>query len=512
MRGADTRFTAVYIDGVRVDSQSTGGATWEAIPVSQIDHIEILRGPAAAIYGSDAIAGVIQVFTRQGEGAFAPFIGAGLGTYNTRKIDAGFSGSEERFDYALGLSKEQSDGFNAKQGGNPDKDGYSSHSANARLGFKINAAHRVDATFLNSYIDSQYDSSPKLDDHSIHRLKTLGLSWKAKWSDAFGTRASITEGKDYYETYPTRYVTETNVRNYLWHNELRQGMHLVTAALERREDALQNSTTTPALTKRSQNALALGYVLSNPVHALQLNARHDLDSEFGGKSTGSAAYAYTLAPGWRASASMGTAFRVPTLFQRFSVYGSPSLAPETSINREIGLKYANRGSAFGVIAYKNRIDNLVTYIAGAGGCASNAGCYANTKHAQLEGITISAATTINSARFGASLDWLKPTDLDNGKDLIRRARQHGTITAETPLAGWLVGSEVQVFSRRYDNVANTIRLGGYSLINLYASHKIGSDYSLLVRVDNLAARDYQLANTYNSAGRTLFVGLRWSPK
>ncbi|RJG00346.1 TonB-dependent receptor domain-containing protein [Noviherbaspirillum sedimenti] len=512
MRGADTRFTAVYIDGVRVDSQSTGGATWEAIPLSQIDRIEILRGPAAAIYGSDAIAGVIQVFTRQGEGAFAPYIGAGLGTHDTKKIDAGFSGSAGAFDYSLGLSKERSDGFNARQRANPDKDGYASHAANARLGFKINSAHRIEATILNSYMDSQYDTSPRLDDHSIRRLKTLGLSWNAKWSDVFGTRASISEGKDYYETYPVAYATETQVRNYLWQNELRHGVHLITAALERREDELQNSTTIPALTKRFQNALALGYVLGNPIHSLQLNARHDLDSEFGGKSTGSAAYAYSFLPGWRATASIGTAFRVPTLFQRFSVFGSSSLVPETSINREIGLKYAKQGSTFGVVAYKNKVDNLVTFISGAGACASATGCYTNTKHVQLEGVTISGATTINAIRFGASLDWLKPVDLDTGKDLIRRARRHATFTAETPLAGWQVGSELQLFSQRYDNAANTLRLGGYSLVNLYASHKLGKDYSVLFRVDNLADHTYQLANTYNTAGRTVFVGLRWSPK
>ena len=175
------------------------------------------------------------------------------------------------------------------------------------------------------------------------------------------------------------------------------------------------------------------------------------------------------------------------------------------------MKYANLASTFGVVVYKNRISNLVTYIAGAGACASNAGCYSNTKRAQLEGITISGATTINPIRFGASLDWLSPTDLDTGKVLIRRAEQHATLTAETSLAGWMVGGEAQVYSDRYDNAANTIKLGGYGVINLHASRKMGRDYSILFRVDNLADRAYHLANTYNTAGRTVFVGLRWAP-
>ena len=92
LRGAEGRFTAVYIDGVRVDSQSTGGAVWEQIPLSQIDRIEVLRGPAAAVYGSDAVGGVIQLFTKKGEGAAAPYVGVGIGTHSLRKIEAGVSG------------------------------------------------------------------------------------------------------------------------------------------------------------------------------------------------------------------------------------------------------------------------------------------------------------------------------------------------------------------------------------------------------------------------------------
>ncbi|MDY0107493.1 MAG: TonB-dependent receptor plug domain-containing protein, partial [Giesbergeria sp.] len=93
LRGAESRFTAVYIDGVRVDSQSTGGAQWEQIPLGQIERIEVLRGPAAAVYGSDAIGGVVQLFTRKGEGPARPYAGVGLGTHGLRKVEAGVSGA-----------------------------------------------------------------------------------------------------------------------------------------------------------------------------------------------------------------------------------------------------------------------------------------------------------------------------------------------------------------------------------------------------------------------------------
>jgi vitamin B12 transporter len=105
-----------------------------------------------------------------------------------------------------------------------------------------------------------------------------------------------------------------------------------------------------------------------------------------------------------------------------------------------------------------------------------------------------------------------PRDLDTGKQLARRAKRHATLGADTRMAGWTLGAEVQASGRRFDNVANTNVLGGYTLVNLYASTRIARDYTLLARIDNLADKDYQLARTYATAGRTLYVGLKWAPQ
>ena len=135
IRGANTNHTAVYVDGVRIESQTmSGGFSWQTLPLAQIDRIEILRGPAAAIYGSDAIGGVVQVFTRRGEGAFQPYAGVGAGTYNTYQVNAGFSGSQAQWDYAVGATKEKSQGFNVQQGANPDSDGYDTAGRNVFVG------------------------------------------------------------------------------------------------------------------------------------------------------------------------------------------------------------------------------------------------------------------------------------------------------------------------------------------------------------------------------------------
>ena len=514
LRGAETRFTAVYIDGVRIDSQTTGGAPWEAIPLSQIERIEVLRGPAGAVYGSDALGGVVQIFTRRGENGTAPWVGVGFGTHNTAKAEAGISGATGTVDYSLGLARETSRGFNARPvtGQNPDRDGLRATSAQARGGIQLNAAHRLEASLLAADTNSGYDTSLTNDDRSLHSMHALGLNWLAQWSSNYKTRLQVTDSRDAYETWPSPYRTETRLRGYLFQNEWRVGMHQLSASLERREDHLENS---PIDQGRSQNALALGYGFNAGGHTLQLNLRHDDDSEFGGKDTGSVAYGYAITPQWRATASVGTAFRAPTLYQRFSQYGVASLRPESGRNAELGLRYAEGHSTFSAVVFRNRVTNLITF-AGAGPCASSFGCYANTARAEYRGVTLAGSHRITGwgmpVQLHGSVDFHDPRDLDTGRQLARRAKRFATVGADTRVAGWTVGAEVQASGRRFDTAANTTVLGGYGVVNLYASTKVARDYTVLARIDNLGDKQYQLARTYATPGRTLYVGLKWAPQ
>ncbi|MDB5828007.1 MAG: TonB-dependent receptor [Variovorax sp.] len=538
IRGAETRFTAVYIDGVRVDSQSTGGATWESIPLSQIDRIEVLRGPAAAVYGSDAIGGVIQLFTKRGDGAAAPYVGAGFGSYGLRRAEAGISGSAGVggvFDYALGVTHEENRGFDiqpwnkrtvSKDGyTSPDRDGYRTDAANARLGFQITPDQRIEASVLYNDQQSRYDTSsrtlPRLpnifpDDINYNRLRTAGISWLAKWNDIYSTRVQVTDESSVYETEPSYYSTKTQLRGYLFQNEFRFGPHLVTATLERREDGLVNaatSLTSKTLDRdRSQNAVSLGYGYVQGPHSLQLHARRDDDSEFGGKTTGSAAYGYAITPQWRATASAGTAFRVPTLYQRFSEYGLSSLKPESSRNVELGLRWTGAATSAGIVAYRNKVDDLITFDSTARGCVSAFGCYGNTAHAEYRGVTLSADHRIGDVTLRGSLDFQDPRDLGTDMLLARRSKRHASFGADWQVAGWTLGAEVQTSARRFDDAANTTVLGGYTLLNLVASTQLARDLTLLMRVDNAGDKDYTLARGYAMGGRQGYVGLKWTPR
>ena len=128
----------------------------------------------------------------------------------------------------------------------------------------------------------------------------------------------------------------------------------------------------------------------------------------------------------------------------------------------------------------------------------------------LEGVTLAGRTALAGITLRGSLDWHDPRNVETGKVLPRRARRLATFGAETALAGWTVGTEVQAVGRRYNDAPNTQPLGGYGLVNLYLSKPLGSGLSLEARIDNLGDKSYTLARNYSTAGRNGQVTLRWT--
>ena len=354
------------------------------------------------------------------------------------------------------------------------------------------------------------------DDQARSHLQTVGLNWNGRWSDDWSTRVGFTRGTERYETTPSVYLTETRVDSWLLRNELRVGPGRLTVDLERREDRLDNASTTPRNTDRHQNALAVGYGLRAGDHTLQANLRRDDDSEFGVNNTGSLAYGYALSKSLQLSASAGTAFRAPTLFQRFSIYGTPDLKAETARNVEAGLRWQEGVSRASVVVYRNRVKDLINYVSGPGSCINGvgdfAGCYGNTGRATYTGVTLAGGSKFGEVHLGASLDVMRPKNADTGLLLARRATTQATLTADVPVGSWRLGGEVQHTGQRFDDAANKKALPAYTLLNLTASTDIARDWRLLARVDNATDKDYESILGYATAGRTFYLGLSWTPR
>ncbi len=520
IRGSESRHTAVYIDGARVDSQSTGGATWEQIPIDQIERIEVLRGPAAAVYGSDAVAGVVQLFTARGKGVARTSASVSAGSLGTVQAEAAVSGSadvqDHALDYALSASRGRSAGLDARTsaaiGHNPDRDGWQRGAVQGRVGLQLDAAHRIDTSWLASQLRSGYDGSAAADDRSRHTLRTGSLAWTGRWNAQATTRAQFGQTEASYATQPSIYRTETTLRNITLQHEHRLGPHLLTGTLERREDRLFNPATAPAADlrgQRHQDALGLGWRADVGAHGLQAHVRHDEDSEFGGKRTGSLAWGWNVLPDWRVTASTATSMRVPTLFQRFSQYGNAALVPESGRNVEWGLRWHAAGAEASLTTWRNRVSHLIDFGA-SGPCASPSGCYVNVGRAEMKGVTLAGRAAWRAVALRGSLDWHDPRNVDTGKVLARRARRLANLGADVDIGAWTVGTELQAAGMRLDNAANTQRLSGYGLLNLYASAPLQPGLTLDMRLDNVFDKDHALARTYATAGRQGRLTLRWT--
>jgi vitamin B12 transporter len=538
IRGADAYMTALYVDGVRVFSQDGvsgigGGVPWELIPVSQIDHIEVLRGPASAIYGSDAMGGVVHIFTRKGEVGFRPFMNLGIGSYGMLKTEAGLSGAQSGWDYALGLGYRHTDGFNTR----PDfvressRESSKQQSSSLRLGYQIEVGQRLELTSMQSTVDSQfpfvfYDANFAAYAKEIPAQGTVNnsaLKWEGQWTPDYRTSLTVSRSTiAKTDGVPSDY--ETRQTGALFENYLKVGFGTVSAFLEQRNDSFSAKAVdiyNPAFQgSRDQNALAFGYSVSQAGHAVQLNLRQDRDSLYGVHPTGALTYGYALNDQWRFTASSGTAFKAPTLEQIYSPYGDPQLNAETNASQELGLRYAYGSDTFRVAMHDNRIRNLISSSQTLTSCSAGYFCYYNVGAASIRGVTLSGSLRINHFDLKGSLDMLDPHDDLTGRALSLRARETATLQLNTDFAGWQLGAELQHVGSRFNEASNTNLLAAYDLLNLSAGKALGQGWRFLARVDNVTDQVYVQALGYDTAyatapivtpRATYFVGLQWRP-
>jgi vitamin B12 transporter len=520
VRGADNKQNIVLIDGVRVGSSTLGGATWSAIPLSQIDRIEIVYGPLSSLYGADAIGGVIQIFTKKGEGAPAPMVSAGAGSYGARNLEAGISGStggDHAFHYALSAAHEAADSFSATKRGafgfNPDKDGYKGDSASGRFGLALAKGHEVGLTFLQSRLDAQFDSSPSFDDRNLQRLETLALYSKNQLLPNWASNLQLSETADKVDTSASFGKTFINTKqtDLSWQHDISLGTDVLQLVLERREEKVDTSTT-ELNGKRSTNSVAAAYQLKRGAHLASVSLRNDNSSQFGAHSTGSVAYGYRITNALRANASYGTSFRAPTFNELYYPgYGIASNRPEQGKNAEVGLYYEDGKSQLSAVYYRNRVTDLLvnTPVCPVEQATHPFGCAYNVDQALLTGLSFGASTRLGSFTVRGTLDLQDPRDETTDRVLQRRAKKHGTVSADYAAGAVKVGSEVIFSGRRFDDTPNRNVLGGYGLLNLYANYDFAKNWSIFGRWNNVLNKDYELIRNYNTAGSNVFVGVRY---
>lgn len=528
IRGANPNQNIVLVDGVRIGSSTLGTANWSAIPLTAIDHVEIVYGPLSTLYGADAIGGVIQIFTKRGKGApeFTAF--AGFGTNNTREADAsvsGATGGDHSISYALSLGDEKSDGFSATKPGsssyNPDADGYDKKNAAGQASIQLAPGQEAGLLFLNSRLDAQYDSgASSYDTRALQRLENVAVYSKNQILPMWTSQIQYAESRDKSGTDTSALASgkseiDTKQTDITWQNDILIGADTLQLLYDHRKEEVESSSTPQLQRDRTTKSFAAAYNLKRGDNLVNIGVRNDDSSQYGSKTTGSAGYGYHFTPALRASASIGTSFRAPTFNELYyPSFGIPINKPEQGHNAEAGLHYDSNGTELGAVYYHNRLTDLLVT---ATPCPFDPktytfGCAYNVNHALLEGLTLSGGQQLGDFHFGGSIDLQDPKDETTGNRLARRAKKHADFTADYSLGALKAGAELDLSGDRYDDAANKNRLGGYGLVNLYTTYRFAPDWSVLVRWNNIGDKHYELARFYGTATATVFAGLRYGYK
>lgn len=514
MRGASATHTLLLVDGMPLGSATTGAPSLHNLPLSQIERIEILRGPASSLYGSDAIGGVIQVFTRRGDGPSRVNAYVGIGSHNTREAQAGVSGGSGPLSYSAAASRYSTDGFSVAADPlrykvvngslpNTDADGYGNTSYSGRVVYTLADGHEIGVSALEVTSRNQYDSGGILTDaYSKDKTRIASVHLRNRITDAWTSTLRWGSSQDRSEGFaPARSLFATTQIQWTWQNDLRLPVGSLMLLAENTEQSV-DSTTNYAVKNRTVRSLVVGYQGSLGAHSWQASLRRDDNSQFGGHSTGSLGYGYRFAAEWQARAAIGTAFKAPSFNQLYyPAFGNANLKPEEARNREIGLTWERGGQHATVTRFDNRITNLI-----AGFPVANVG------KARITGTSLGYGLLRGPWQADASLDLMRPVDATNGNRLQRRAAEMAKLALSYTPGVWKLGGEINAVGRRYDTTTQTRAMGGYAVANLFAAHQLSRDWTLEGRINNLFDRVYENAWAYAVPGREIFVGLRYAPK
>lgn len=516
IRGTNDNHVLVLIDGVRIGSVTSGGAALQNIPVEQIERIEVVRGPRSSLYGSEAIGGVIQIFTRQGKGGEAkPWASLTTGSQHHHSGAAGVSGGAGNAWYSLGATSLSTRGIDARPGAptpESDHDGYRELSGNLRLGYQFDSGLELDGHVLESHSHNEFDSGFRSNADSI--LRVYGVNAKYSPLDPWRVTLQAARSEDNGDNFrgSAFYSRFDSKRDSLgWQNDIDLAAgHLLTLGYDRLDDSV-NSSVGYSKKRNTNDGFYAQYLGQYQIHEWQLALRHDDNQQFGSYNTGNLGYGLTLTDSLQWVASYGTAFKAPTLNQLYYPgFGNPDIHEETSRNIETGLRGEHDWGNWAVNLFRNEVDDLIANVSPPGGGPSQA---ENVDKAVIKGAEFELASHWADWDWITNLTLQKPENRSSrsgqGDLLRRRAEQIFNLDVDRRFGRIGLGAGIHAEGRRWENAQNTQRLSSYSIVDLRGEYWLSNAWRLQAHISNLFDTDYETAYTYQQPGRAGYLTVRY---
>ena len=523
MRGTESDHVLVMIDNIKVGAATTGTTAFENIPIEQIERIEIVRGPRSSLYGSEAIGGVIHIFTRKGDGGgFKPNFSFGYGSYDTFNGSAGLSGGGKQGWFNMTVSGVDTDGFNACNGKpspngagcftiEPDRDSYHNVAGSMRAGYRFKNGLEVDANFMHSAGKTKFDGSFV----NKSELAQQVFGGTARFSPMDFWRLNLIAGRSKQNSdnfNGTIFTSQFNtIRDTITlQNDFTLGKnHLLTVGADYQNDHV-DSTEDFTVNTRTNWGVFTQHQASIAKHNVQLSLRHDDNEQFGSRVTGGAGWGYAITDKVRLTANFGSAYKAPTFNELyFPGFGNANLNPEKSRSFEFGTRGNMGWGDWSLNVYETRIDNLIAF---------DASTFApgNIDEARIRGLEAIVNTQIKGWRLNGNLTFLDPENrssgVNKGNILPRRAEQSFRLDANRIFFDKvMLGAMFLADGERFDDLANTRKLDSYTKFDLRAEYNLNKHWRMQGRIENLFDKHYETASFFNQPGRNFFVTLRYQP-
>ncbi|WP_236179976.1 TonB-dependent receptor plug domain-containing protein [Pseudomonas mosselii] len=533
IRGTKAAQTLVLVDGVRIANATSGDSGLQFLDVDQIERVEVLRGSRSAVYGSDAIGGVIQIFTRRGGApGLQPRLRLAAGSNQTWQRSLGLSGGDDTTRFNLGASLDETAGIDStgpSHASDGDHDAYRNRSLNLSLSHTFNERFEAGLNLLDSRGRSEYDNPyGRLDEvtwlsypqqpYTDFSVSSLGSWFDAQLNDTWHSRLELghSENRDDKrdKLSDQRFIYNTYRDQVTWQNEF---------ALDERNQLMLggdwyqdrfHGTANFSEDSRWNRAAFAQYRFAGERFSSELGVRHDRNQQYGEQTTWNASLTVPLNPRNDVLVSYSEGFRAPTFNDLYDVqYGNPDLRPEHSKSYELQWRSQLAShTRLEASLYRTDLRDAINYDP----ARRHPG---NVDNARINGLELSLMQEWAGWTSQLGLSMIDPRDRETGHTLQRRARRTLSLDLDRQFERFNVGASWQAVSGSYDDPSNNNRIGGYGLLGLRGGMVLTDEVRLELKLDNLLDKQYSRAlysfdgsqYGYREEGRTWLLSLTWTP-
>jgi vitamin B12 transporter len=532
IRGTQSAQSLVLVDGQRIGNASSGDSNLQHINIEQVERLEVLRGSRSVIYGSDAIGGVVQIFTRRGsEPGLHPHMHIGFGSHQTWERSLGLSGGDEQTRFNLGASLDETAGINRTHESYPsdgDHDAYRNQSLSLSLSHALSDDVELGANLLDNRGKSEFDNpfgrfdldtfeSVQQQPYNRFEVSSVSSYVDARVNDLWKTRVEFGHSENREKTFDKlsdeRSVFNTYRDSVNWQNDLtlNQRNSLILGG-DWYQDRV-NSSTAFDEDSRWNRAAFIQHRFQAETFSTELGLRRDQNQQFGGQNSWSGTLSLPLDQDNDVLLTYSEGFRAPTFNDLYYPdFSNPDLKPETSKSYELQWRsQVTERTRLEASIYRTDLEDAIIF-------GSNSRPE-NVASARINGFEAALKQELYGWQSSLGVAIIDPRDRETGHTLARRARRTLSLDLDRQFDRLGLGGSWQAVSSSYDDLDNQQPLAGYALLGLRSSWALNREITLELKVDNVLDKGYSRAlyshegsqYGYRAEGRAWLFGMTWTP-